>query len=91
MALTTVLGATAVQCIPELAKYADELLVFQRTPSAVDIRDNRDTDPIEWKTKIATKPGWQRERNNNFNSFVNNVPQKPEVNMVDDGWTRAPS
>jgi hypothetical protein len=66
-------------------------MIFQRTPSAVDARDNRDTDPIEWKTKIATKPGWQRQRNDNFNAFMNNHAQKPEVNMVDDGWTRAPA
>jgi cation diffusion facilitator CzcD-associated flavoprotein CzcO len=84
-------GATAVQVVPELAKWADQLIVFQRTPSAVDQRDNRDTDPVEWKTKIATKPGWQRQRNDNFNAFVNNHPQKPADNLVDDGWTRTPT
>ena len=77
--------------VPELAKWADKLYVFQRTPSSVDVRDNRDTDPIEWKTKIATKPGWQRERNNNFNLHVNNANPKPPVDLVDDGWTHAPT
>src|SRR5438270_12327547 len=37
-------GATAVQCIPHLARAAERLYVFQRTPSSVDVRDNRPTD-----------------------------------------------
>ena len=36
-------GATAVQVIPELAKVVGELHVFQRTPSTIDIRDQRET------------------------------------------------
>ena len=36
-------GATAVQAIPELAKIAKELYVFQRTPSSIDVRDQRET------------------------------------------------
>ena len=38
-------GATAVQCIPHLGEWAKELFVFQRTPSSVDERNNRPTDP----------------------------------------------
>ena len=34
-------GATAVQAIPELAKIVKELYVFQRTPSTIDVRDQR--------------------------------------------------
>lgn len=83
-------GATAVQCIPALAKYAKDLTVFQRTPSSVDIRDNRDTDPEVWKSNIATKPGWQRERQLNFQAFLNNLDPRPEVDMVDDQWSKAP-
>ena len=30
-------GATAVQAVPHLAKYAKELYIFQRTPSSVDV------------------------------------------------------
>ena len=46
-------GATAVQCVPFLAKYAKQLYVFQRTPSSIDERGNRPTDP-EWvKTLTA--------------------------------------
>src|SRR5690606_6947077 len=34
-------GATAVQVVPHLGRDAAELYVFQRTPSSVDVRDNR--------------------------------------------------
>ena len=37
-------GATAVQVIPEIAKVVKELYVFQRTPSTIDVRDQRATD-----------------------------------------------
>ena len=40
-------GASAVQAIPRLGAAAKELYVFQRTPSAIDIRDDRPTDP-DW-------------------------------------------
>jgi len=36
-------GATAVQCVPYLAKYAKQLFVLQRTPATVDERRNRPT------------------------------------------------
>ncbi len=57
-------GATAVQAIPELAKVVRALVVFQRTPSTIDVRDQRVTTPDEieqWKQE----PGWalaRRER-----------------------------
>lgn len=38
-------GATAVQCIPPLGESAQHLYVMQRTPAAVDARNNRSTDP----------------------------------------------
>lgn len=41
-------GATAIQVVPKLAKYAKELYVFQRTPSGVWWRGQRPTDPEEW-------------------------------------------
>ncbi|KAK0894228.1 hypothetical protein LTR02_012396 [Friedmanniomyces endolithicus] len=65
-----------------------ELPKFQRTPSAVDGRDNRDTDPARWKSEVATGEGWQRARSRNFHAFTSNAPEKPAVNMVDDEWTR---
>jgi cyclohexanone monooxygenase len=38
-------GATAVQCVPHLGASAKELFVFQRTPSSVDVRNNRPPTP----------------------------------------------
>src|SRR5262245_4774960 len=38
-------GATAVQCVPHLGAAAKQLYVFQRTPSSIDVRNNRPTDP----------------------------------------------
>ena len=38
-------GATGIQCLAPLADAADHVYVFQRTPSAVGVRDNRATDP----------------------------------------------
>lgn len=84
-------GATAIQAVPQVAKYASELFVFQRTASAVDYRGNRKTSPEEWKTKIAYKKGWQRERAENFEAFVENVEPRPAVDMVNDGWTSMPT
>jgi cyclohexanone monooxygenase len=52
-------GATAVQAIPGLGAAAEELYVFQRTPSSIDIRDDWPTDP-NWARKL--KPGWQAKR-----------------------------
>ena len=49
-------GATAVQAIPELAKVAKELYVFQRTPSTIDVRDQRETTDEE-REAWANEPG----------------------------------
>lgn len=38
-------GASAVQAVPHLAKWSKHLYVVQRTPSAVDTRGQRETDP----------------------------------------------
>lgn len=74
-------GATGLQVIPHLAEHAKELLVFQRTPSTVDVRDNRPTD-TEWAGSLA--PGWQRERMDNFLEVLAGEPVDP---LVQDGWT----
>jgi cyclohexanone monooxygenase len=58
-------GATAVQAIPELAKIAKELYVFQRTPSSVDVRDQRATTEEE-RIAWADEPGWARARRARF-------------------------
>jgi cyclohexanone monooxygenase len=54
-------GATAVQAVPELAKIVKELYVFQRTPSSIDVRDQRATTPQEYAT-WPHEPGWARAR-----------------------------
>ena len=41
-------GATAIQCVPRVAQDAEHLYVFQRTPSSVDWRGNKPTDPEWW-------------------------------------------
>lgn len=58
-------GATAVQMVPELAKVAGELYVFQRTPSSVDVRDQRETTEEEIAT-WQNEPGWARARRARF-------------------------
>ncbi len=75
-------GATAVQAIPHLGASAQELFVFQRTPSSVDVRNNRETDP-EWAESL--EPGWQERRMDNFNVIVTGGDQ--EEDLVHDGWT----
>ncbi|MBC7372731.1 MAG: NAD(P)/FAD-dependent oxidoreductase [Frankiales bacterium] len=76
-------GATAVQCVPHLARAARELYVFQRTPSSVDVRGNAPLDP-EWFASIAT-PGWQQRWLENFTG--NQAGGLTEVDLVMDGWT----
>lgn len=81
-------GATAVQSIPHLAKYAKELYVFQRTPSAIYERNQRPTTDEEW-SKIASHPSWQLERQSNFASYTTGAPH-PLPDLVNDEWTHLP-
>ena len=75
-------GATAIQSVSHLGEYAQQLYVFQRTPSSVDERGNKPTDP-EWVRTL--KPGWQDYRNNNFCSILAGIPV--EEDLVGDKWT----
>lgn len=75
-------GATAIQCVPHLGQHAQQLYVFQRTPSSVDKRGNMPTDP-EWVKTLT--PGWQAYRNNNFCTLMAGRPV--EEDLVNDGWT----
>ncbi|KAJ5504998.1 hypothetical protein N7463_007872 [Penicillium fimorum] len=85
-------GASAIQAIPHLAQWAKKLVVFQRTPSAVDWRHNHSTDRAWWAKMVqAAGPGWQRERMENFNAFLSNESPLPDVDLVDDGWTKMQS
>lgn len=75
-------GATAVQCVPHLGAAAEHLYVFQRTPSSIDVRNNRPTDP-DWVETL--EPGWQRRRNENFTNLTSGVFDTED--LVNDGWT----
>jgi cation diffusion facilitator CzcD-associated flavoprotein CzcO len=75
-------GATAVQCIPHLGASAQHLTVFQRTPSSVDVRANRPTDPA-WAGALT--PGWHQRRIDNFQILTAGGHQ--EEDLVADGWT----
>ncbi|WP_017606829.1 flavin-containing monooxygenase [Nocardiopsis alkaliphila] len=75
-------GATGVQVIPKVGEDAEHLYVFQRTPSTVDVRDNRPTDP-DWAASL--RPGWQRERMENFLAVI--AGEEVETDLVQDGWT----
>ena len=61
-------GATAVQAVPELAKIVGQLYVFQRTPSSVDVRDQRATTEEE-RAAWAREPGWARARRTRFSKI----------------------
>ncbi|MDF3146621.1 MULTISPECIES: NAD(P)/FAD-dependent oxidoreductase [unclassified Streptomyces] len=75
-------GATAIQVVPHLGADAAQVYVFQRTPSSVDVRGNRPTDP-QWAKSL--KPGWQRLRRENFLKVVTGVRQ--DEDLVNDAWT----
>jgi cation diffusion facilitator CzcD-associated flavoprotein CzcO len=75
-------GATAVQAVPHLGEWSGHLHVFQRTPSSVDVRANRATDPA-WAASL--EPGWQRRRLDNFEAITLGV--RTDDDLVADGWT----
>ncbi len=75
-------GATAVQAVPHLGEAAKQLYVFQRTPSSIDVRGDRPTDP-EWASSL--EPGWHKYRMENFNTLVSG--EFASEDLVKDGWT----
>ena len=75
-------GATAIQCVPRLAEAVHRLFVFQRTPSTVDVRANRPTEP-EWAASL--EPGWQQRRMENFQILT--AGGSADEDLVDDAWT----
>jgi cyclohexanone monooxygenase len=75
-------GATAVQCVPHLARACGELFVFQRTPSSIDVRNNHPIDP-DWFATL--EPGWQRTWMDNFTLLQ--TGGIAEEDLVKDGWT----
>ncbi|MFS0848505.1 flavin-containing monooxygenase [Novosphingobium panipatense] len=77
-------GATAVQAVPFLGKYAKQLYVLQRTPSNIDERPNPPTDP-DWAASL--KPGWQQERMANFHRGAQQFFIPGEPDLICDIWT----
>lgn len=79
-------GASAIQIVPFLGRDAQHLYVFQRTPSSVDERGNKLTDPA-WAKSL--KPGWQKERQANFHFWAYEpfplAPTGPDA--ICDFWT----
>ena len=80
-------GATAVQVVPHVGAAAEQLYVFQRTPSSIDVRGNRPTDP-EWAASL--EPGWQQRRMENFNNLVTGIPE-PRTSSTTAGPTSSAS
>jgi cation diffusion facilitator CzcD-associated flavoprotein CzcO len=78
-------GATAVQCIPHLARSCGELYVFQRTPSSVDVRGNHPIDP-QWFATITT-PGWQQRWMENWAASLLGMGGAGHADLVHDNWT----
>ena len=77
-------GATAIQAVPYLGRYAKKLYVVQRTPSSVDERPNPPTDP-EWMKSL--EPGWQKARQANFHRAAMEAFQPGEPDLICDIWT----
>jgi cation diffusion facilitator CzcD-associated flavoprotein CzcO len=75
-------GATAVQIVPEVGKWAKQLVVFQRTPSSVGVRAQQQTND-DWAGERT--PGWQKRRRDNFQRWMSGIKQ--DVDLVSDGWT----
>ncbi|KAK4945734.1 hypothetical protein LTR10_015082 [Elasticomyces elasticus] len=84
-------GATAIQPVPHLAKYAKHLTIFQRTPSSVDTRGQQETDPKTFSSTVATHPGWWKERNLNMVRHLSDAIKPTDTNLVGDKWSQCHS
>ncbi|MDD9944178.1 MAG: NAD(P)/FAD-dependent oxidoreductase, partial [Myxococcales bacterium] len=77
-------GASAIQIVPHLGRHAKQVYVVQRTPSTVDVRHNPPTDPAWTK---GLKPGWQKERQENFHNAAMQGMAPGAQDQVCDFWT----
>jgi cyclohexanone monooxygenase len=77
-------GASAIQIVPHVAKYAKQLYILQRTPPSVDSRPNPKTDP-NWAKSL--KPGWQKERQENFHRGAMEGFRPDDQDLICDFWT----
>lgn len=82
-------GAACIQVAPHLAKWAKELYVFQRTPSAVDVRGQQKVDAEQFRAEVSNKKGWQKCRRENMAMFVEGC--RPDEDLVQDAWATFPS
>lgn len=78
-------GATAVQVAPHLAKWAKHTYIFQRTPSYVGPRPQKETTTGKW-TEVAYKPGWQYERMESLDAIFSGKPDAED--KIRDSWTK---
>ncbi|GJC87779.1 FAD-binding monooxygenase ausC [Colletotrichum liriopes] len=78
-------GATAVQVLPHVAKWAKHVYVFQRTPAYVGAHSQKTTTKEDWE-KVADKQGWQYERQANLDATMMREPGT--VDVVQDGWSQ---
>ena len=69
-----------MQCVPHLGQSAQQLFVFQRTPSSIDVRGNRPTDP-DWAATLES--GWQQQRIENFGIIVTGGYQEEDLSATD--------
>ncbi len=77
-------GATAIQAVPYLGRYAKQFYLLQRTPSTVDKRYNTPTDPA-WVESL--QPGWQKARQDNFHRAAMERFLPGDSDLVCDFWT----
>ncbi|KAL2860825.1 flavin-containing monooxygenase [Aspergillus lucknowensis] len=84
-------AATAIAVIPEVAKYAAELYVVQRTPAYVKPRGQHATDGDTFRARVASEKGWQFKRQINLNKWLTDSAAPGEANLVNDGWTDMPA
>lgn len=86
-------AASAVQAVPELAKWTKHLYVFQRTPIYMGPHEDSETTPELWDhVTQGGKPGWQYERMENLNMFFTDDPEAtPDKNMVRDERSNFPA
>jgi len=75
-------GATGLQVIPHVGASAQHTFVFQRTPSTVDVRDNRPTESA-WAASL--QPGWQQRLMDDFLATV--TGEATGEPLIRDGWT----
>lgn len=76
-------GSTGIQIIPEVARVADHLLVFQRTPNFACPLGNRPLTDEEWNETIADYPALSKSARSKFGGLPYPDPA-PSALLVDE-------